>query len=285
MHDRQAEGRLPWRSRRHRAVTLREDGGVESGRAERASPRSPVRLNAAQAAALAWIVEGCPDGAYPDGSYAHRITARALRNRGLIEISGHGATWRAVPTERGLVWPAVTAADRVLREPAGSTDESDAMKHTLRRRPNRVRPEKPVPIKQVSRQEGYMRYKVVVTRIQVAERWIRATDEEDAARKVREEFERPYAYFGHWETKGSEIEVVEAEQTTVIPPNLLDESGPMLLTIMDAAEALGIPHRALGELARRGEIQCTRIGSRRYVPREALLEFVRTNTQRGHSEP
>jgi hypothetical protein len=32
--------------------------------------------------------------------------------------------------------------------------------------------------------ETYMRYKVVVTRVQVAERFLRATSEEDAAKKV-----------------------------------------------------------------------------------------------------
>lgn len=37
-----------------------------------------------------------------------------------------------------------------------------------------------------------MRYKIQVTRVQVAERWVRATDEEeDAAKKVQEEFDRP----------------------------------------------------------------------------------------------
>ena len=247
---------------------------------EQASPRSPIQLNAVQVAVLTWIVEGCPDGAYPEDSYAHRITARALRSRGLVEISGHGSSWRAVPTERGRLWPEETAADRQERATDKKTSAS-ALRHIS----SRQQPSRPVPVRQVNRQERYMRYKVVVTRVQVAERWIRATDEEDAAQKVRKEFEQPYAYFGRWETTGSEIEIVEAEQTTVISPNLLDESGPMLLTIKDAAEALGIPHRALGELARRGDIECTRIGSRKYVQRVALLEFVRTHTQRGFSEP
>jgi hypothetical protein len=35
-----------------------------------------------------------------------------------------------------------------------------------------------------------MRYKVVVTRVQVAERFVRAPSEEDVAAKVQEEFER-----------------------------------------------------------------------------------------------
>lgn len=126
-----------------------------------------------------------------------------------------------------------------------------------------------------------MRYKVVVTRVQIAERWIRAADEENAARKVREEFEKPYAYFGHWETKGSEIEIVEAEQTTIMKPNPLDESGPMMLTLKHAAGALGVPYSAIYELTKRGDMEYIRIGSRKYVSRESLVSFIRENTQRG----
>lgn len=55
---------------------------------------------------------------------------------------------------------------------------------------------KATPIKQVQKQESYMKYKVVVTRVQVAERWVRGTDKEHAAQKVQEELERPYGYFG-----------------------------------------------------------------------------------------
>jgi len=260
--------------------------------------RSPIHLNAAQAAVLAWIVEGCPDGVYPDDSFAHRITARALKNRGLVQISGHGDSWRAVATPRGRVWPAQTAEDQLERELAErkvsisigvpNADpgvESAMVARALRRAPSNAQPPGPIPVRQVEVQESHMRYKVVVTRVQVAERWIRATDEEAAACIIQEEFEKPYAYFGHWETIGSEVEIVEAEQATVIRPNLLDESGPMLLTIKDAADALGIQHRSLGELARRGDIACTRIGTRKYVSREALISFVKTNTAHGYSEP
>ncbi len=37
------------------------------------------------------------------------------------------------------------------------------------------------------------------------------------------------------------LEVVEAEQTIAIRPNLLDASGPMMLTLKDAAGALPTP--------------------------------------------
>ncbi|MDT0181462.1 helix-turn-helix domain-containing protein [Microbacterium sp. ARD31] len=254
---------------------------------------SLIQLNPAQTEVLAWIVEGCPSGVYPDDSFGHRITARALKNRGLVEISGHGESWRATPTERGSVWPAAVDADRrehaarhaaALRSNVAIDKSPPAPGKSIKPRlPNRARPRKPVPVKQVNKQESYMRYKVVVTRVQVAERWIRATDEEDAARKVREEFEKPYAYFGHWETRGSEIEIVEAEQTTIIKPNLLDESGPMMLTLKDAAAALGIPYSALYEQSNRGDIEYTRIGSRKYISRESLMSFIRENTHRGYS--
>jgi hypothetical protein len=248
--------------------------------------RSPHRLSESQAAVLSWIVQGCPDEVYPEGSFAHRISARALASRGLVEVRGHGQSWHAVPTERGRVWPGLTASDasQVERGNQKARDvehlqspETSASEYLSRRNA----PSNPLPVKHVNKQETYMRYKVMVTRVQVAERWIRAVDEEDAARKAREEFEKPYAYFGHWETKASEVEIVEVEQTTVIPLNLLDESGPMLLSIKDAAQALGIPHRALGVLTSQGDVECTRIGTRKYVSREALMAFIRVNTHRG----
>src|SRR5262249_15686713 len=56
-------------------------------------------LNAAQQAVLRWIADGCPDGVME--GYPHRISAAALRTRGLVNISGHGKTWRAELTPSG----------------------------------------------------------------------------------------------------------------------------------------------------------------------------------------
>jgi hypothetical protein len=53
-----------------------------------------------QVAVLRWIADGCPDGVMPDG-YHHRISAAALRSRGLVTISGRGATWAAAVTAAG----------------------------------------------------------------------------------------------------------------------------------------------------------------------------------------
>lgn len=50
-------------------------------------------LTEKQVELLRWIANGCPDGVMEDDFY--RISAAALRNRGLISISGRGPTWKA----------------------------------------------------------------------------------------------------------------------------------------------------------------------------------------------
>lgn len=130
--------------------------------------------------------------------------------------------------------------------------------------------------------EIYVRYKVVVTRVQVAERFVRATSEEDAALKAQAEFDRPYGYFGSWKTTASEIDVVEAEQTTVIGPSHLSPEGPMLLSLKDAAKALGISYSTLYQMVNQGDIEWVALGTRKYVSREALMEFIRVNSHKGY---
>jgi hypothetical protein len=48
---------------------------------------------------------------------------------------------------------------------------------------------------------------------------------------VQAEFDRSYGYFGSWKTTTSEVDVVEAEQTTVIHHAPLSSDGPMLFSI------------------------------------------------------
>lgn len=59
-------------------------------------------LSEAQCSILGWVKDGCPDGIYE--GYTHRISAAALRSRGLIRISGRGPSWRAEITEAGLAY-------------------------------------------------------------------------------------------------------------------------------------------------------------------------------------
>jgi hypothetical protein len=56
-------------------------------------------LNNAQFAVLEWISAGCPDDQMTE--YSHRVSAAALRSRGLSRIHGRGQTWRAELTNAG----------------------------------------------------------------------------------------------------------------------------------------------------------------------------------------
>lgn len=58
-----------------------------------------LSLNAVQLEVLAWVRDGCPVGVYED--WSHRITARALHNRGLIRVTGRGAFWTAMIAPSG----------------------------------------------------------------------------------------------------------------------------------------------------------------------------------------
>lgn len=52
-----------------------------------------------QVAILRWIGDGCPDGVM-EGTL-HRISAGALRNRGLVKTTGRGPSWSATITAAG----------------------------------------------------------------------------------------------------------------------------------------------------------------------------------------
>ncbi|MBB5493934.1 helix-turn-helix domain-containing protein [Nocardiopsis metallicus] len=146
-----------------------------------------------------------------------------------------------------------------------------------------ARKPKAVKVKHVEIRETFMRYRVMVTRVQVAERYVRATDEEDAAKKVQEEFDRPYGYFGSWKTASSEVEVVGAEETAVIKqPHPLSPEGPLLLSLKEAGKALGLSYSTVYELVNRGEIEHVMVGSRKYISRDALTYFISQNTHRGY---
>ena len=61
--------------------------------------RSADYLTGAQFELLTWVSGGCKDGVYEGTS--HRVSARALHNRGLIRVEGRGGTWTAAITPDG----------------------------------------------------------------------------------------------------------------------------------------------------------------------------------------
>lgn len=56
-------------------------------------------LTETQVEVLRWIADGCPEGVMADDF--HRISAAALRRRGLVTTSGRGASWKAKVTKAG----------------------------------------------------------------------------------------------------------------------------------------------------------------------------------------
>jgi len=56
-------------------------------------------LNTAQLDVLRWVAAGSPAGVM--AGYSHRVSAAALRSRGLLRISGRGPRWHAELTDEG----------------------------------------------------------------------------------------------------------------------------------------------------------------------------------------
>jgi hypothetical protein len=72
-------------------------------------------LNAAQLAVLQWVSEGSPANIME--GYTHRVSAAALRSRGLLKISGRGPTWQAQITPAGQAY-----LDSISTDDSSSTD-------------------------------------------------------------------------------------------------------------------------------------------------------------------
>lgn len=61
--------------------------------------RSTNHLTVSQFDLLRWVADGCKHGVYEGSS--HRVSARALHNRGFLHVSGSGSTWAAQITPDG----------------------------------------------------------------------------------------------------------------------------------------------------------------------------------------
>jgi excisionase family DNA binding protein len=265
----------------------------ERDQLEHVAARRPVQLGPEQLAVLQWIGGGCPDGQWPD--HNHKIRAHALARRGLAMVFRYRGKFAARATdagryllEHGELPPDLSddaLAHRVpkprLKTSATPEMETDATARLIRKMANPRPATQPREFKREIK-ETYVRFRIVVTRVQVAERYYRATDAEDAAAKAQAEFDRPYGYFGSWKTVGTDVDVTAAEQTTVIAPTDLSPAGPMLLSIKDAAKALGVSPSVLYQMTSQGDIDWVSIGNRKYISRETLLEFIKQNTHNGY---
>jgi hypothetical protein len=82
---------------------------------------APYKLNAAQLAVLRWVARGSPPNVME--GHAHRVSAAALRSRGLLMISGRGPTWRATITDAGRVYLRSAFPKRQQTRPCTDTSQ------------------------------------------------------------------------------------------------------------------------------------------------------------------
>jgi hypothetical protein len=186
--------------------------------------------SARQLEILRWIADGGPHRAWPDES--HKLSARALQSRGLARVTRKGKRWHAVLSEDGRhyldhgTYPDRPAAERetVSDQRASRHPSEEAARLTARRAIRqaatsterrslsaaRIRAAQPAAHPSLLK-DIPMRYKIIVSRVQTAERHVRATSEEDAIRKVQEELERPYGFLGGWTTIGTDMDIVTTE--------------------------------------------------------------------------
>jgi len=111
---------------------------------------------------------------------------------------------------------------------------------------------------------------------------VSATDEDDAVRKVQEELAKPYGFFGRWETKALDLQVVNAETRVGQAHGSVPGDGPLLLSVNAAGKLLGFSSRSMYELIRTGEIEHVRVGRRVLLARSALTKFIEVNSRSGY---
>jgi hypothetical protein len=72
------------------------------------------------------VAAGCPDGRYE--GYSHRVSAAALKARGLVATSGRGPSWKAALTTRGAAVAELAdepSAVQTVSAPAAKNVKSD----------------------------------------------------------------------------------------------------------------------------------------------------------------
>lgn len=125
-----------------------------------------------------------------------------------------------------------------------------------------------------------MRYRIRVSRLQIAERTVRALDEEDAAGRIADELAKPYGFVGTWETIGTDVDITPVDDRNVAGAGMAADL-PLLLSVRDAAVQLGVSRGVMYELVASGEVEHLRVGRRLLISRDALHAFIDTNARAG----
>ena len=120
-----------------------------------------------------------------------------------------------------------------------------------------------------------MRYRIRLRRVQVTERTVSARDERSAIEQVLSQLHQGSIY-GPWTSGDVEAEVLAVENR-VGGLDVPVPEGPMLYSIKQAAEQLGLSRATVYELINRGEVEHMRVGRRVLIPQDALRSFIDAN--------
>lgn len=248
--------------------------------AEKKAGLTPLQIEV-----LEWIKAGQPSGIFGEGDdLTYRGHARWLEKYGLVSISGSGDTWKVKLTPLGRKWPQTPARLRPAPAPGsrrttskrGASSSASVQEETSSSRNGANKPSKETGRSMSS----FPAFHLQVTRVQVAERRIEARSEKEAVRKIQKELEKPFGFVGTWKIAHTEIEVVEVEQPPTEKIDTPPSPKPLLLSFEDAAMELGLPLRVFEELLLKGDIEYIEVSSSKYVPREALQDFIKGRSQK-----
>jgi excisionase family DNA binding protein len=273
-------------------------------------------LNERQLEILLWVADGYPTDRYEGDQ--HKQTARALENRRLVRVARKADVWTAELTEEGRFYldhgryddpppepkpraagealdsdlsPSESHGERItqrllarqaLRVGSGRSRARPSVREPDKRRKTKTAKSQSKPEPATTLEPMSMRYKIVVSRVQIAERHVRAIDEAAALEKVRAELEKPYGFLGGWTTVDTDLDIVEATNPMGGPPQqLVDKDAGFLLSIKAAAKYLGLSYSTLYDMVNTGELGHVVVGSRRYVSRDQMTAFIDSHSHQG----
>jgi excisionase family DNA binding protein len=122
--------------------------------------------------------------------------------------------------------------------------------------------------------------------VQTATRYVRASSEEEARKKIEDELGRPYGFLGAWQTVAQDIDLAAVESPLgdqSLPDHMALKNGDgFVLSIKSTARFLGVPEHMVRRLVNEGDMKHVRFGHRIYITRDQINEFLEANTHAGY---
>jgi excisionase family DNA binding protein len=95
----------------------------------------------------------------------------------------------------------------------------------------------------------------------------------------------PTRLFASWDTVGTDINIVGVEGADVTNEQIRDAGGTYLRSVKQTAAYLGVSIRMLYEAVRSGDTAHVSVGSRHYISRDQINDFIEANSRQATGEP